>query len=111
MSCPARRRCHSGQTSASDVHDPRALAEILQKAEVDLAAKQHPDPYIRESSPETWFPFPELTCATPAPTMPSGTKWCVLVISRFTRTLNSYRVSRERNIPVSPEELITLMTL
>ena len=92
------------------MHDPRALAEILQKAEVDLAAKQHPDPYIRESSPETWFPFPELTCATPAPTMPGGTKWCVLVISRFTRTLNSCRVSRERNIPVSPEELIASMT-
>ena len=33
----------------SDVHDPRALADILQKAEAQLAAKQHPDPYIRES--------------------------------------------------------------
>ncbi|KAG6373841.1 NDUFB9, NADH-ubiquinone oxidoreductase [Boletus reticuloceps] len=39
-----------------DVHNPRALAEILQKAEADLAAKQHPDPYI-------------------ASTMPGGTKW------------------------------------
>ncbi|KAF8555372.1 NDUFB9, NADH-ubiquinone oxidoreductase [Imleria badia] len=39
-----------------DVHDPRALAEILQKAEADLAAKLHPDPYI-------------------PPTMPGGTKW------------------------------------
>ncbi|KAM6496106.1 hypothetical protein JOM56_008812 [Amanita muscaria] len=29
-----------------DVHDPRALAKILAKAEADLAAKKHPDPYI-----------------------------------------------------------------
>ncbi|KAI0940095.1 hypothetical protein AcW1_004906 [Taiwanofungus camphoratus] len=28
-----------------DVHDPRALAEILAKAEADLAVKIHPDPY------------------------------------------------------------------
>ncbi|KAH0840283.1 NDUFB9, NADH-ubiquinone oxidoreductase [Lanmaoa asiatica] len=39
-----------------DVHDPRALAEILQRAEAELTAKQHPDPYI-------------------APSMPGGTKW------------------------------------
>jgi hypothetical protein len=32
----------------SNVHDPRALAAILQKAEVDLANMKHPDPYIRE---------------------------------------------------------------
>ncbi|KAI0920961.1 hypothetical protein AcV7_002957 [Taiwanofungus camphoratus] len=31
-----------------DVHDPRALAEILAKAEADLAVKIHPDPYRRE---------------------------------------------------------------
>lgn len=30
-----------------NVQDPRALAAILEKAEADLAAKQHPDPYIR----------------------------------------------------------------
>ena len=29
----------------SNVHDPRALAAILEKAEADLAAKLHPDPY------------------------------------------------------------------
>ena len=28
------------------VTNPRALAEILQKAEEDLAEKRHPDPYI-----------------------------------------------------------------
>ncbi|KAG6832182.1 hypothetical protein H0H92_004914 [Tricholoma furcatifolium] len=31
-----------------NVHDPRALAEILAKAEADLADKKHPDPYICE---------------------------------------------------------------
>jgi hypothetical protein len=30
-----------------DVHDPRALAAILEKAEEELARKRHPDPYIR----------------------------------------------------------------
>lgn len=31
-----------------NVHDPRALAEILEKAEAHLANIKHPDPYIRE---------------------------------------------------------------
>ncbi|KAF8165599.1 hypothetical protein B0H34DRAFT_689746 [Crassisporium funariophilum] len=39
-----------------NVHDPRALAAILEKAEVDLANMKHPDPYI-------------------PPTAPGGTKW------------------------------------
>ncbi|KIK04732.1 hypothetical protein K443DRAFT_675748 [Laccaria amethystina LaAM-08-1] len=39
-----------------NVHDPRALAEILEKAEAHLANMKHPDPYI-------------------APTAPGGTKW------------------------------------
>src|SRR6267142_5984252 len=30
-----------------NVHDPRALAAILEKAEEKLARKRHPDPYIR----------------------------------------------------------------
>ena len=30
-----------------NVHDPRALAAILEKAEEELARKRHPDPYIR----------------------------------------------------------------
>ncbi|KDQ64420.1 hypothetical protein JAAARDRAFT_28050 [Jaapia argillacea MUCL 33604] len=42
--------------SNRNVHDPRALALILQKAEEQLAAVQHPDPYI------------------PA-VFPGGTKW------------------------------------
>ena len=32
-----------------DVHDPRALATIFAKAEADLDARKHPDPYRRES--------------------------------------------------------------
>ncbi|EED78369.1 hypothetical NADH-ubiquinone oxidoreductase complex I LYR_B22_NDUFB9 subunit, partial [Postia placenta Mad-698-R] len=28
-----------------NVHDPRELAIILEKAEADLAERQHPDPY------------------------------------------------------------------
>ena len=32
----------------SNVHDPRELATILQKAEADLAEHLHPDPYRRE---------------------------------------------------------------
>ncbi|KAF9450650.1 NDUFB9, NADH-ubiquinone oxidoreductase [Macrolepiota fuliginosa MF-IS2] len=39
-----------------DVTDPRTLAQILEKAERDLVAKRHPDPYI-------------------APSFPGGTKW------------------------------------
>lgn len=36
--------------STSNVHDPRALAEILEKAEARLATRQHVDPVIREAS-------------------------------------------------------------
>ncbi|KAF8622156.1 hypothetical protein AX15_007274 [Amanita polypyramis BW_CC] len=39
-----------------DVHDPRALATILAKAEAELAERRHPDPYT-------------------APSAPGGTKW------------------------------------
>ncbi|KAI0092199.1 hypothetical protein BDY19DRAFT_990932 [Irpex rosettiformis] len=39
-----------------DVHDPRALAAILEKAEADLKERAHPDPYR-------------------PPTAPDGTKW------------------------------------
>ena len=34
-----------------NVSDPRALAAILEKAEAELAARRHPDPYIREYFP------------------------------------------------------------
>jgi hypothetical protein len=34
-------------TARRNVHDPRALAVILEKAEEELARKRHPDPYIR----------------------------------------------------------------
>jgi hypothetical protein len=33
-----------------NVHDPRALAAVLEKAEADLAQRRHPDPYISESA-------------------------------------------------------------
>ncbi|KAF8524655.1 NDUFB9, NADH-ubiquinone oxidoreductase [Hysterangium stoloniferum] len=39
-----------------DVHDPRALAKILEEAEAYLSATAHPDPYR-------------------APAFPGGTKW------------------------------------
>ncbi|EIW76363.1 hypothetical protein CONPUDRAFT_130956 [Coniophora puteana RWD-64-598 SS2] len=39
-----------------NVHNPRELAEILEKAEASLADKLHPDPFI-------------------PPMMPGGTKW------------------------------------
>ena len=32
----------------SNVSNPRALAEILGKAERDLVVRRHPDPYINE---------------------------------------------------------------
>ena len=38
-------------THGRNVHDPRALAVILEKAEEELARKRHPDPYIRTSHP------------------------------------------------------------
>ncbi|KAI5993560.1 NDUFB9, NADH-ubiquinone oxidoreductase [Pisolithus albus] len=55
-----------------DVHDPRALAEIFERAEADLAERQHPDPYIRK--------WPHIIHSSqaqyrPAPAMPGGTKW------------------------------------
>ncbi|EJD01521.1 uncharacterized protein FOMMEDRAFT_21901 [Fomitiporia mediterranea MF3/22] len=34
-----------------NVHDPRALAAILEKAEADLTDRKHPDPYISPGSP------------------------------------------------------------
>ncbi|KAF8238995.1 NDUFB9, NADH-ubiquinone oxidoreductase [Tricholoma matsutake] len=39
-----------------NVHDPRELAVILERAEAELASKKHPDPYI-------------------SPLFPGGTKW------------------------------------
>ncbi|PCH40826.1 hypothetical protein WOLCODRAFT_99359 [Wolfiporia cocos MD-104 SS10] len=35
-----------------NVHDPRELAAIFTKAEADLAARQHPDPYRPTSAPD-----------------------------------------------------------
>lgn len=70
--------------SPSNVHDPRALAKIFQKAEADLAARQHIDPYIRTLQSQG---LSLSSCArtanhqitSTAPDAPGGTKWCVLV--------------------------------
>ncbi|KAI0700569.1 hypothetical protein BC835DRAFT_1326732 [Cytidiella melzeri] len=35
-----------------DIHDPRALAAILEKAEADLAKRAHPDPYRPATAPD-----------------------------------------------------------
>ena len=69
----------------SNVHDPRALAAILQKAEADLASMKHPDPYIREFR---WLIPLLVICSNKAtaPTAPGGTKWCV---SRIHLNINS----------------------
>ncbi|KAF5344839.1 hypothetical protein D9757_014095 [Collybiopsis confluens] len=43
-----------------NVHDPRQLAVVFDKAEAELARNQHPDPVI-------------------SPLFPSGTKWYVFI--------------------------------
>ena len=65
-----------------NVHDPRALAVILQKAEEDLARNRHPDPYIRASFSQSIAHLafsPSLTIAprhfATAAAFPGGTKW------------------------------------
>ncbi len=58
----------------SNVHDPRALAVILERAEAQLSRDKHPDPYIREStdlSLNSWL------IHSAAPMMANGTKWYV----------------------------------
>ncbi|KAJ3551750.1 hypothetical protein NM688_g4524 [Phlebia brevispora] len=47
-----------------DIHDPRALAEILAKAEADLAKRKHPDPVRGPTAPDgsgTYLPLYALT--------------------------------------------------
>jgi hypothetical protein len=63
--CGGHRQCRLGQslsvigelppvivagqdsyTVLSNVHDPRALATILERAENELSSRKHPDPYI-----------------------------------------------------------------
>lgn len=36
--------------SNRNVQNPRQLAKVLEQAEHDLSVRQHPDPYIREST-------------------------------------------------------------
>ena len=69
------------QRLCRNVHDPRALAVILQKAEEDLARNRHPDPYIRALSPNA-FHSPSLTMKpvfVTAAAFPGGTKWYVVL--------------------------------
>lgn len=74
--CPGLTVC-----VCSDVQDPRALAQIFEKAEAELAARAHPDPYRREYRARLLRRCPaNLACV--APTAPDGTKWCVLVFYR-----------------------------
>lgn len=56
------------------MHDPRALAVILEKAEADLEAKRHPDPYTRMFH---WFQSRRWTLImlSLAACSPGGTKW------------------------------------
>jgi len=76
-----------------NVHDPRALATILEKAEVKLARDRHPDPYIRASLNPYLFLTPRLTDAPKrhpletAPSFPGGSKWCVCSLMRVFLTL------------------------
>jgi hypothetical protein len=65
--------------TTSNVHDPRALAAILHKAEADLASMKHPDPYIGEFG--CLIPL-SAVCSNKAtaPSAPGGTKWCVSCI-------------------------------
>jgi hypothetical protein len=67
-------------TIFSNVHDPRALAVILEKAEAELAAKQHPDPYIRASLLASYF----YKILTELPTTSSGLpRWHQMVSVLF----------------------------
>lgn len=83
----------------SNVHDPRQLAAIFDKAEAELARNQHPDPVICEHSsygPCLYHLFMHVSLA---PLFPGGTKWyvCQFVVTRYNWSTFFYR---ERNIPV-----------
>ena len=93
----------------SNVHDPRALAAILEKAEEELAHKRHPDPYIRASSKPTLPPFsPSLTIrfsyslCIPGRHKVVRVAVSVLSVRRFAdlSCLGLLATRRERNMPV-----------
>lgn len=58
----------------SDVHDPRALAAILEQAEADLAKRLHPEPYRRKLLPVSTglFGTDFLLQLLPLRTVPNG---------------------------------------
>jgi len=62
------------------VTDPRALAEIFDKAESKLASRKHPDPYICALQQEL-SPYPLTDSFLVDPSAPGGTKWWVQVVS------------------------------
>lgn len=62
------------QSTLRNVHDPRALAVILEKAEAYLAERNHPDRYIREWKTTTYYSSDSHHTSTAA-MMPDGTKW------------------------------------
>lgn len=104
-----------------DVHDPRALAVILEKAEEELARKRHPDPYIRAFLKT--FPTPHasahlydntylrqiqrsLEVQSGASGVPLAS-WKICLLIRFVLVLAFAGLGtyRERNLPVRAEPL------
>jgi len=75
------------------VTEPRALAQIFEKAEASLASMLHPDPYIRESPLLLHVKSFETNLFLAAPSMPGGTKWCV------SKLLFSYLSVVKSNVP------------
>ena len=61
-----------------NVYDPRALAQILERAEAHLAEIKHPDPVIRKFYDfSLWL---HKLNWEPAPSAPGGTKWLVFFV-------------------------------
>ena len=110
-------RCCSNDT-CRNVHDPRALAVILQKAEEDLARNRHPDPYIRASFSQspTSLSLRCLPCSYSCciPGRYKVVRSSIYTLRRFP-DLTSFVVSvlalllgtrRERNLPVCPHSSV-----
>lgn len=77
------------------------MARILAKAEKDLEAIRHPDPYISEPLNScTSSPVTSLRVNQTAPTFPGGTKWYVSMSIIGDQIILTYS-NRERNTPVS----------
>lgn len=84
---------------SSNVHDPRQLATIFDKAEAELARNQHPDPVICEHSLSGPCLYHLFKRGSLAPLFPGGTKWYVCQFVVPWNNLSTFWY-RERNIPV-----------